>query len=352
MIQKLNIRNFQSHKDSALEFHPGVNVIVGRSDSGKTAILRALRWLIWNRPGGDDFRSDWGGNTVVKLTVDDRELMRGKAKENVYSIEQPGGGHKMLMAFGKDVPEEIQKALNIDETNLQKQFDAPFLLTLSPGAVAGHFNKIAHLDQIDSSVSYVNGKILKIGNIISSNTDDLTSWEEELEKYKYLDKFEIDLEDLEHRVADMIETVTSQNRLKKHLESMEENADEIQEVERIAKLGKPVDRILKLYEEKKEKNKELIELRRTLGTIVEMDKFSKSLSKKIELKPQAEALLKLHKERKEAWQDMLALKTKLRELRSVTASETSWETTIDGLITLFNKHMPDVCPLCGNKTAG
>ena len=86
MIQKLNIQNFQSHKDTKLEFHPGVNVIIGQSDSGKTAIIRALRWLIWNRPGGDDFRSDWGGGTVVKIKIDAREIMRGKDKENVYSI--------------------------------------------------------------------------------------------------------------------------------------------------------------------------------------------------------------------------------------------------------------------------
>jgi len=56
MIKYLQIQNFQSHKDSLLEFDPGVNVIVGSSDSGKTAVIRALRWLVWNRPSGDAFR--------------------------------------------------------------------------------------------------------------------------------------------------------------------------------------------------------------------------------------------------------------------------------------------------------
>ena len=61
MIQSLQINNFQSHKYSVMELHKGVNVIIGPSDSGKTTILRALRWLVWNRPSGDAFRSDWGG---------------------------------------------------------------------------------------------------------------------------------------------------------------------------------------------------------------------------------------------------------------------------------------------------
>jgi len=65
MIKTLSIQNYQSHKDSTLEFDPGVNVIVGSTDSGKTAIIRALRWLIWNRPNGDSFRSTWGGDTKV-----------------------------------------------------------------------------------------------------------------------------------------------------------------------------------------------------------------------------------------------------------------------------------------------
>ena len=31
MIQEINIQGFQSHKDTRMEFHPGVNVIVGES---------------------------------------------------------------------------------------------------------------------------------------------------------------------------------------------------------------------------------------------------------------------------------------------------------------------------------
>ncbi|MCK9524299.1 MAG: AAA family ATPase, partial [Limnochordia bacterium] len=39
MIEKLTLKNFQSHKHSELEFAPGLNAIIGQSDSGKSALL-------------------------------------------------------------------------------------------------------------------------------------------------------------------------------------------------------------------------------------------------------------------------------------------------------------------------
>ena len=42
MIKKLHLKNCQSHKDSLLEFSPRLNVFVGDTDSGKSAIIRGL----------------------------------------------------------------------------------------------------------------------------------------------------------------------------------------------------------------------------------------------------------------------------------------------------------------------
>lgn len=119
MIESVKLKNFQSHKENTFSFTKGVNAIVGPSDSGKTAILRALRWLIWNRPLGDAFRSDWGGDTEVTVTVDGQLITRYKHdNKHGYKI-----GKIDLKAIGTDVPEEVSTILNIDEINLQQQFD-------------------------------------------------------------------------------------------------------------------------------------------------------------------------------------------------------------------------------------
>ena len=42
MIKKISIKNIQSYRETELELSKGINAIVGSSNNGKTAILRAL----------------------------------------------------------------------------------------------------------------------------------------------------------------------------------------------------------------------------------------------------------------------------------------------------------------------
>jgi DNA repair protein SbcC/Rad50 len=44
-INKVRIENFQSHEDTLMEFHKGLNVITGPSDHGKSAVMRAIKWV-------------------------------------------------------------------------------------------------------------------------------------------------------------------------------------------------------------------------------------------------------------------------------------------------------------------
>lgn len=147
MINSLLIKNFQSHKKTELEFDEGINVITGDTDSGKSAIVRALNWAINNDPSGEEFRSTWGGKTKVKLTTD-KYIIRERGKGNFYKIQ---GVKKPLVSFKTNVPDEIKELLNFSSLNMQEQFDSPFLLAMSGGEVARYLNKIVHLDIIDKS---------------------------------------------------------------------------------------------------------------------------------------------------------------------------------------------------------
>ena len=106
MIEKLQIKNFQSHKDSTLEFSPGVNVIVGSSDSGKSAIIRGLRWLAYGKPRGDSMRSWWGGDITITVQLSDCEITRKKGSTNTYFLNK-GQNTTEFNAIGHEVPQEI-----------------------------------------------------------------------------------------------------------------------------------------------------------------------------------------------------------------------------------------------------
>jgi exonuclease SbcC len=133
-----------------------VNVLVGESDSGKSAIIRALNWVVNNKPSGDSFRSHWENSyTGVGVVVDKFIVWRDKGKENIYAIKLEKDLGKSIeslqvfRSFNQDVPEEIKNLLNISPLSLQSQFSSPFLLSMSSGEVAKYLNKIVHLDKID-----------------------------------------------------------------------------------------------------------------------------------------------------------------------------------------------------------
>ena len=150
MIEVLKLKNFQSHEKSSLEFCGGVNCIVGSSDSGKTALLRALNWVINNRPTGDSFRSHWGGDTVVDIMLDEQLIRRERTKKtNLYLIDSAYDPKEEFKAFGTDVPEEVTKVLNFSSLNFQNQMDAPFLLSSGAGEVVRYLNQVVDLDVID-----------------------------------------------------------------------------------------------------------------------------------------------------------------------------------------------------------
>ena len=80
MFKSLCIENFQSHKKTVLNFDAGVKVIIGRSDSGKSAIIRAIRWLVENKPNGNSFINYDESKASVEIDIGDTILKRGKDK--------------------------------------------------------------------------------------------------------------------------------------------------------------------------------------------------------------------------------------------------------------------------------
>jgi exonuclease SbcC len=150
MIHELTLKNFQSHSATSLTFVAGVNVIIGQSDAGKSTLVRALRWVVHNRPAGDEFISHDAKETFVRLTLDDCVVERHKGGKNTYNINGTE-----LVGFGQDVPTEVSQLLRLDDVNIQSQLEGPFLLSESPGVIARTFNKVVNLDKIDSALSNI-----------------------------------------------------------------------------------------------------------------------------------------------------------------------------------------------------
>jgi exonuclease SbcC len=194
VIKEIKINNFQSHKSTDIVLHPGLNVFVGTSGSGKTAITRALRWVADNKPQGDNFRSFWGGDTSVELVLDDISVTRFKSdKENSYSADK-----EIYKAFNKDVPEPIKKLINFNEINLQRQHDMPFLVSKSGPEIQRTLNEVANLDLIDTTMTNLNGMKIKNSTEINEKTEKLSEYEETIERLSGINKIRVSADGLIH----------------------------------------------------------------------------------------------------------------------------------------------------------
>ena len=65
---KVTIENFQSISKGELEFTQGINIIVGQSNSGKSAILRAIKGAILNPSGSQKYIKN--GTKGFKVGID------------------------------------------------------------------------------------------------------------------------------------------------------------------------------------------------------------------------------------------------------------------------------------------
>jgi DNA repair ATPase RecN len=206
MLSLLEIKNFQSHRNTHLELHPNVNIIFGLSLSGKTAISRAINLVINNNPAGCKFYSNFApdkGQTIVGLKLIEQKpiiitktVARKSDKSKTLENTSYDFGGESFPKVGRDVPDEIYKVLNLTELNIQKQFDQPFLITSSPGEFARTINRITKLDKVDDWQKDISRRINKTKNEVSLLESQLREEEIEIAKYAGFEDLEIEIKGL------------------------------------------------------------------------------------------------------------------------------------------------------------
>lgn len=193
MISKIIIKGYQRHKHLVLELDPGVTTIVGSTDQGKSAVLRALRWVCLNKPRGDDFINWEGARCAVTIRVEDHKITRAKGKdENTYIMDG-----KDLNAIGNDVPRDVMDILRIAPENFQEQHDPHFWISLPPPEVSRRLNEVVDLSVIDTTLSNLATSLRKTNaekEVVQERLDGATKERRDL---KYIKDAHTDLKEVE-----------------------------------------------------------------------------------------------------------------------------------------------------------
>lgn len=150
-LRVVKLRNFQAHTCKDVELDPGITTLVGPSDAGKSAVLRALEHVMMNTQRGSGCVTTGKDSAKIHLRLDDGcKLTRATGKQSYYKLDG-----ELFKAFGVGVPAPIEDLLRVTEINFQGQHDPVFWLSEKAGAVSKHLNGIVDLSAVDTSMSFV-----------------------------------------------------------------------------------------------------------------------------------------------------------------------------------------------------
>jgi exonuclease SbcC len=228
-IEKVIIKGFQSHIDSSFQLAPGLTVITGPSDAGKTAIIRALRWLAFNEPQGEGFlHTIRNADGSVKSSADQAEVTvvfdngvtvtktRRKGKTTYTHSLYPEPWEKA------EVPPEIKETIGLlkqtygdFETglNFAFQLDPPFLLSETGSVGAKVLGKLAGTEVVDRAIGATNKQVHNTRTALAFAEKTIGQLDVELLEYLAVDQNFAALLTLEQRFQDAETVFVTQKTL-------------------------------------------------------------------------------------------------------------------------------------------
>lgn len=130
----LIIKDYQIIKKASLSFLPGLNCIIGQSNNGKSAILRATKAVIYNTPGTTSIRNGCS-SYAVGVQANGHNIILQKGTNSTYKVDST-----VMNKIGRVQIPEVAEALGIKELNINgsneeinflDQMEKPFLLDRS-----------------------------------------------------------------------------------------------------------------------------------------------------------------------------------------------------------------------------
>lgn len=230
----LTATNFQSHRKTTLTFRSDARIIaiVGETDSGKSSLMRSLRYLFLLDPA---YPSVGETKTGVGACFDDcivgraTEYSGGKKIEDILNVEIRDGKNEDWSSFNKELPEGFTNQTEIrylDVEDVESKFSLNFIgqmdrvlpLALKPSQISKIFGAISGRNAVDSAIKETNVQSARIREMLKATEEILFREKEKLGKAEArmprIERKEIEaLFDLLDEYDDILLTTQSIDRL-------------------------------------------------------------------------------------------------------------------------------------------
>ncbi len=203
MLKTISFRNYQTHRKLVLKLKPGLNVLIGDNDVGKSAAIRGVKWAVFNRPRGLQHLR-WGSSEMsVEMKYDngdkvkrirDKTINEYRLNDEVYKVPSTG------------IPAAVEKVLNLTPINFQFQHDRAFMLSETAGEVGKQINEMVDLTIIDTTLSCLNKQARENSQERESLSLTIKRRSEELDGFKNMDE-------MEEALGEMTRTEAQKNNL-------------------------------------------------------------------------------------------------------------------------------------------
>jgi len=151
VIKSLTLVDFMAHARTTLELAPGLNVLCGPNNTGKSAVVEALRCLVTN-PSPRHVIRHGASEARVEALLDSGHKVCWVRRKNyaIYEVFAPGAEEPETYAkLGKSgVPEDVAKLLKLSPVSFEKGQEVdvhlgdqrhPIFLLDQPGSLLADF---------------------------------------------------------------------------------------------------------------------------------------------------------------------------------------------------------------------
>lgn len=187
----ISIKDFQSLKNVEIELVPGLNLVVGKTNIGKTAIIRAIDSALFNI-GNDDFVRS--GQKFCGVSIDNgthkmtyARSAVGKNEKTAYQFDDGVVQRKV----GRTQLEEVQKYFNIRDVRMQNgtkvklnfwyQNDKPFLMDKTSGQLY-EFLSLSSCDKYTKVLKVMQGDEKALKSDIAIITSEIDTYKKLITK--------------------------------------------------------------------------------------------------------------------------------------------------------------------------